>query len=83
MAVRGNVDTRLRKLHEGGFDAIVLARAGLQRLRRESDAGAVLDPARFVPAPGQGTLALQARERRRERRAMRSRRSAAPTRSPA
>jgi hydroxymethylbilane synthase len=61
VAIRGNVDTRLRKLADGQLDAIVLARAGLQRLGREDAAGATLDPARFVPAPGQGTLALQAR----------------------
>jgi hydroxymethylbilane synthase len=59
--VRGNVDTRLRKLADGEYDAIVLARAGLQRLAREAEIGAVLDPARFVPAPGQGTLALEGR----------------------
>ncbi len=57
----GNVDTRLRILARGDFDAIVLARAGLQRLGREDAIGAVLDPARFVPAPGQGALALEAR----------------------
>jgi hydroxymethylbilane synthase len=79
VTIRGNVDTRLRKLHErwtpaadgarsvdgagsvDGFDAIVLARAGLQRLGREDEIGAVLDPARFVPSPGQGTLALEGR----------------------
>jgi hydroxymethylbilane synthase len=61
VAVRGNVDTRLRKLGEGGFDALVLARAGLQRLDREAEIAAVLDPARFVPSPGQGTLALEGR----------------------
>ena len=61
VAVRGNVDTRLRKLGEGGFDALVLARAGLQRLGREAEIAAVLDPARFVPSPGQGTLALEGR----------------------
>ncbi|HEV2975848.1 MAG TPA: hydroxymethylbilane synthase [Solirubrobacteraceae bacterium] len=61
VAMHGNVDTRLRKLARGELDAIVLARAGLQRLAREDAIGAVLDPARFVPAPGQGTLALQAR----------------------
>jgi hydroxymethylbilane synthase len=69
VAVRGNVDTRLRKLGEGSFDAIVLARAGLQRLGREAEVAAVLDPARFVPSPGQGTLALEGRagdERTRE-----------------
>jgi hydroxymethylbilane synthase len=61
VAVRGNVDTRLRKLGENGFDAVVLARAGLQRLGRETEIAAVLDPARFVPSPGQGTLALEGR----------------------
>ena len=63
VAIRGNVDTRLRKLADGGerLDAIVLARAGLQRLGRESEAGGVLEPERFVPAPGQGTLALEGR----------------------
>jgi hydroxymethylbilane synthase len=72
VAIGGNVDTRLRKLADPDedLDAIVRARAGLQRLR---DAGAidalgpgaaaetVLDPARFVPTPGQGAIALQAR----------------------
>jgi hydroxymethylbilane synthase len=61
VAIRGNVDTRLAKLEKGELDAIVLARAGLQRLGREDAVGAMLDPGRFVPAPGQGTLALQAR----------------------
>lgn len=61
VAMHGNVDTRLRKLAGGELDAIVLAHAGLQRLGCEDAAGAALDPARFVPAPGQGTLALQAR----------------------
>jgi hydroxymethylbilane synthase len=61
VAIGGNVDTRLRRLAEGELDAIVLARAGLQRLEREHEIGAVLDPVRFVPAPGQGALALEAR----------------------
>ncbi len=61
VAMGGNVDTRLRILARGDFQAIVLARAGLQRLGREDAIGAELDPARFVPAPGQGTLALEAR----------------------
>jgi hydroxymethylbilane synthase len=55
--LRGNVDTRLRKLAEGEVDAIVLAAAGLRRLGR-TEATTPLD---FVPAPGQGVLALQAR----------------------
>ncbi len=59
--VTGNVDTRLRKLGERECDALVLARAGLQRLGREKEGGAVLDPTQFVPSPGQGTLALEGR----------------------
>lgn len=61
VAIAGNVDTRLRRLAEGDHEAIVLARAGLQRLGREDAIATVLDPARFVPAPGQGALALEAR----------------------
>jgi hydroxymethylbilane synthase len=56
--LRGNVDTRLRRLADGDFDAIVVAMAGLQRLGRGSD-GVPLDE--LVPAAGQGTLALEAR----------------------
>jgi hydroxymethylbilane synthase len=56
--LRGNVDTRLRRLAEGDFDAIVLARAGLDRLD-QGNRGVVLDE--LVPAPGQGCLALEAR----------------------
>jgi hydroxymethylbilane synthase len=57
--LRGNVDTRLRKLAAGEVDALVLALAGLQRLGREGEAGGVLEE--FVPAAGQGALALEAR----------------------
>jgi hydroxymethylbilane synthase len=56
--LRGNVDTRLRKLAAGEVDAIVLALAGLLRLGREADAGCALDE--FVPAAGQGTLVVEA-----------------------
>ena len=56
--LRGNVDTRLRRLAEGGFDAIVLARAGLIRLGRQDEGAPLPD---LVPAPGQGCLALEAR----------------------
>jgi hydroxymethylbilane synthase len=59
--LRGNVDTRLRRLAQGDFDAIVLAQAGLDRLGRGNE-GSPLDPARFVPAPGQGTLVIEARD---------------------
>ena len=58
--MRGNVDTRLRKLADGQFDAIVIALAGLQRLDRAGEAGGVLDE--LVPAAGQGALALEARD---------------------
>jgi hydroxymethylbilane synthase len=59
IGVRGNVDTRLRKLAEGQYDAIVLALAGLERLGRAGEAGGVL--AELVPAAGQGALAIEAR----------------------
>jgi hydroxymethylbilane synthase len=55
--LRGNVDTRLRKLDAGEVDAIVLAAAGLERLGLERE----VSPLDFVPAPGQGTLAIEAR----------------------
>jgi hydroxymethylbilane synthase len=58
--VRGNVDTRLRKLADGECEALVLALAGLKRLGREEAAGGVLDE--LVPAAGQGALAVEARE---------------------
>jgi len=70
--LRGNVPTRVRALRDGTFDAIVLAAAGLERLARADgehrlaladDVVAVrLDPARFVPAPSQGAIAVQVRE---------------------
>lgn len=59
VALRGNVDTRLRRLEEGDFDAIVLAAAGLERLGRSE--GASLEAAVFIPAPGQGCLLLEGR----------------------
>jgi hydroxymethylbilane synthase len=58
--LRGNVDTRLRKLAEGSFDALVLASAGLARLGR-AEAGEELALDEMVPAPGQGSLLLEAR----------------------
>lgn len=59
--LRGNVDTRLRKLSEGDYDAIVLAVAGLVRLGRADELGAALPTEQFVPAAGQGILALAVR----------------------
>lgn len=60
--LRGNVDTRLRKLREGEFDAIILATAGLERLGMQSEAAEILPPTIMLPAIGQGTLGLEARD---------------------
>jgi hydroxymethylbilane synthase len=60
--LRGNVDTRLRKLAGGEVDALVLAAAGLARLGRDDVVAAPLEGDVFVPAPGQGCLLVQARE---------------------
>jgi len=59
VAIHGNVDSRLRRLAAGELDALVLAAAGLIRLDRGAEIGAMLGE--FVPAAGQGTLALEAR----------------------
>jgi hydroxymethylbilane synthase len=59
--LNGNVDTRLRKLAEGDYDAIILASAGLRRLGREGEIGFRLPEDRMVPAAGQGALAVQVR----------------------
>jgi hydroxymethylbilane synthase len=59
--IRGNVDTRLRKVDAGEADAIVLARAGLVRLGLEARATQVLEPDVSLPAVGQGALGIEAR----------------------
>ena len=59
--IRGNVDTRLRKLKEGQFDAILLAVAGLKRLGVEDEIAQIFTPKEMCPAPGQGALAIQTR----------------------
>jgi len=61
-SIRGNVDTRLRKLDEGRYDAIVLAAAGLKRLGWGGRIAEVLAPEVMCPAVGQGALALETRE---------------------
>jgi hydroxymethylbilane synthase len=62
--IRGNVPTRIQKLSEGQFDAILLAKAGVDRLQINLDQFNTirLDPVSFVPAPAQGVLALQIRK---------------------
>jgi hydroxymethylbilane synthase len=59
--LRGNVDTRLRKLAAGEVDAVVLAAAGLRRLGRAGEITELLDPAVMLPAPAQGALAVECR----------------------
>ena len=60
--LRGNLDTRLRKLDEGGFDAIVLAAAGLVRLGLAGRIRSRFEPAQMLPAAGQGALGIEVRE---------------------
>ena len=60
--VRGNVDTRLRKVSEGPYDATVLALAGLKRLGLEQHASEILSPELSLPAIGQGALGIECRE---------------------
>jgi hydroxymethylbilane synthase len=64
--LRGNLDTRLRKLDEGQFDAIVLAAAGLNRLGLGARIRSVFEPADMLPAAGQGALAIEVRAGRRD-----------------
>ena len=59
--IRGNVQTRLRKLAAHQFDAILLARAGLERLGLGDKISFIFDPAVFIPAPAQGALVVQIR----------------------
>lgn len=62
--IRGNVDTRLRLVREGRYDAVVLAHAGLARLGRSAEVSEVLSVETILPAPGQGALAVECRENR-------------------
>jgi hydroxymethylbilane synthase len=64
--LRGNVDTRLRKLDEGQYDAIVLAAAGLKRLGLSNRIKAVFDAETMLPAAGQGALGIEVRAQRRD-----------------
>lgn len=62
--LRGNLDTRLRKLDEGGYDAIVLAAAGLKRLGLQQRIAQVFEPNEMLPAAGQGALGIEVRTTR-------------------
>jgi len=59
--LRGNLDTRIRKLSEGKFDAIIVTRTGLKRLGMEDKATEILSPDVFIPAIGQGALVIESR----------------------
>jgi hydroxymethylbilane synthase len=61
VGIRGNVDTRIGKVHSGEYDAVLLARAGLARIGRLEEVTEVLDPLQMLPAPGQGALAVECR----------------------
>ena len=64
--LRGNVNTRLRKLDEGAYDAIVLAAAGLKRLGMEQRIRLAFEPAQMLPAAGQGALGIEVRSDRQD-----------------
>lgn len=64
--IRGNVDTRVRKLRQGLYDGVILAEAGMQRLNMQDCITEHLLPENFTPAPGQGALAVVAREGNRK-----------------
>lgn len=60
-SIRGNVETRLRKLDEGGYDAVIMAAAGLLRLGLQERVTSYLGPPDWLPAPGQGAVAVESR----------------------
>jgi hydroxymethylbilane synthase len=62
LPIRGNLDTRLRKLDDGEYDGLILAAAGLKRLGFGARISALIPPAACVPAPGQGIVAIEARD---------------------
>ncbi len=79
--IRGNVDTRLRKLAEGACDALLVAAAGLARLGARPPHAQVLSPEVFVPAAGQGILGVEVRREDREIRGLVQALDDAPTRA--
>jgi hydroxymethylbilane synthase len=64
--IRGNIDTRIEKALKGDYDAIVLAEAGLKRLGKEEYISEIFDTRRFLPAPGQGALAIVCKKSNRK-----------------
>jgi hydroxymethylbilane synthase len=68
--IRGNVDTRIRSVQDRTLDAVIVAKAGVDRLGRSAEISGILPTERFLPAPGQGALAVQVRARDRSTRAL-------------
>ncbi|MEY4136931.1 MAG: hypothetical protein RL205_1059 [Actinomycetota bacterium] len=64
--IRGNVDTRIRKVRDGEYDATILALAGMRRIGRDKEAAQILTVEQIVPAPAQGALAIECRQGDRE-----------------
>ena len=60
--IRGNVDTRIRKLNEGMYDAIILSYAGIKFLKSENEISEIFSAEEIIPSAGQGIIALQCRE---------------------
>jgi hydroxymethylbilane synthase len=60
--IRGNIDTRIAIAKDRGYDGLILSTAGLQRLNREGEISFEPDPTQFVPAPGQGIIAIEQRQ---------------------
>lgn len=81
VAIRGNIDTRVGYVVSGRLDGVVLAYAGLSRLGRIGEATDLFDPAEFLPAPGQGALAVECREDDADLRAALAELDHAPTRA--
>ncbi|TCP63641.1 hydroxymethylbilane synthase [Baia soyae] len=69
-SIRGNIDTRVQKMRDGQFDAIILATAGLNRISWQEDIAELISVKTMLPAVGQGALAIQCREGDRETRAL-------------
>ena len=60
--IRGNVDTRIKKLKDGAYDAIILSYAGIKFLNLDNEISEIFSPEQVIPSAGQGTIALQCRE---------------------
>lgn len=81
--IRGNVDTRIQKVHSGEYDAAILAMAGLGRIGRADEATQTFEAVAFLPSPGQGVIAIECREDDDAVRALLANVDHAPTRAAA